>query len=82
MLAHRIIQGFDVSASNVKIANSGTSNTAEAVNRCTQENVALVVKNQDDCIAINSGSNIVFEDNTCSGGHGMQWSGVTTEHET
>ncbi|TFY58255.1 hypothetical protein EVJ58_g6523 [Rhodofomes roseus] len=44
--------GFDVSASNVKIAN-------------------CVVKNQDDCIAINSGSSIVFEDNTCSGGHGM-----------
>ncbi|PCH33713.1 glycoside hydrolase family 28 protein [Wolfiporia cocos MD-104 SS10] len=44
--------GFDVSASNVKIANS-------------------VVENQDDCIAINSGSNIIFEDNTCSGGHGM-----------
>ncbi|KZT07143.1 glycoside hydrolase family 28 protein [Laetiporus sulphureus 93-53] len=30
-----------------------------------------VVENQDDCIAINEGSNIVFEDNTCSGGHGM-----------
>ncbi|EPT02953.1 hypothetical protein FOMPIDRAFT_159821 [Fomitopsis schrenkii] len=30
-----------------------------------------VVENQDDCIAINSGSNIVFQDNTCSGGHGM-----------
>ncbi|PCH36460.1 glycoside hydrolase family 28 protein [Wolfiporia cocos MD-104 SS10] len=29
------------------------------------------VENQDDCIAINSGSNIVFSDNTCSGGHGM-----------
>lgn len=30
-----------------------------------------VVENQDDCIAINSGSNILFKDNTCSGGHGM-----------
>ncbi|EIM85583.1 polygalacturonase [Stereum hirsutum FP-91666 SS1] len=30
-----------------------------------------VVKNQDDCIAINSGSNIVFKGNTCSGGHGI-----------
>ncbi|KAF8302571.1 polygalacturonase [Clavulina sp. PMI_390] len=30
-----------------------------------------VVKNQDDCIAINAGSNIVFENNQCSGGHGI-----------
>ncbi|VDC03741.1 unnamed protein product [Peniophora sp. CBMAI 1063] len=30
-----------------------------------------VVKNQDDCIAINSGSNILFQNNTCSGGHGI-----------
>nr|AAF68401.1 endopolygalacturonase [Chondrostereum purpureum] len=30
-----------------------------------------VVKNQDDCIAINDGSNIVFQNNQCSGGHGI-----------
>ncbi|KZV76832.1 glycoside hydrolase family 28 protein [Peniophora sp. CONT] len=30
-----------------------------------------VVKNQDDCLAINSGSNILFQNNTCSGGHGI-----------
>nr|BBF90593.1 endo-polygalacturonase [Fomitopsis palustris] len=51
--------GFDVSASNLKIAN-------------------CVVKNQDDCIAINSGSNIVFEDNTCSGGHGMSIGSISS----
>nr|BAH29710.1 endopolygalacturonase 2 precursor [Agroathelia rolfsii] len=28
-------------------------------------------ENQDDCLAINSGSNIVFSDNKCSGGHGI-----------
>ncbi|KII91171.1 glycoside hydrolase family 28 protein [Plicaturopsis crispa FD-325 SS-3] len=28
-------------------------------------------KNQDDCLAINSGSSITFSDNTCSGGHGI-----------
>ena len=27
--------------------------------------------NQDDCLAINKGSNIVFQRNTCSGGHGI-----------
>lgn len=30
-----------------------------------------VVKNQDDCVAMNSGSNIVFSNNKCSGGHGI-----------
>ncbi|KAK6218130.1 rRNA-processing protein bfr2 [Pestalotiopsis sp. IQ-011] len=30
-----------------------------------------VVKNQDDCLAINSGTNITFTGGTCSGGHGL-----------
>jgi galacturan 1,4-alpha-galacturonidase len=30
-----------------------------------------VVKNQDDCVAINSGENIYFTGGTCSGGHGL-----------
>ncbi|KAJ5584792.1 extracellular polygalacturonase [Penicillium hispanicum] len=30
-----------------------------------------VVKNQDDCVAINSGENIYFSGGTCSGGHGL-----------
>ncbi|KAH6683213.1 putative endo-polygalacturonase [Halenospora varia] len=29
------------------------------------------VKNQDDCLAINSGSSITFTKGTCSGGHGL-----------
>jgi polygalacturonase len=30
-----------------------------------------VITNQDDCIAINSGNNITFQRNTCTGGHGV-----------
>ncbi|CAB0000748.1 unnamed protein product, partial [Nesidiocoris tenuis] len=30
-----------------------------------------IVKNQDDCLAVNSGKDIVFEGNFCSGGHGI-----------
>lgn len=30
-----------------------------------------VVKNQDDCLAINSGTNINFDGGSCSGGHGL-----------
>lgn len=29
------------------------------------------VHNQDDCLAINKGSNIVFKGNSCTGGHGI-----------
>ncbi|KAJ7613024.1 polygalacturonase [Roridomyces roridus] len=38
----------------------------------------VVVKNQDDCMAINSGSNIVIEDSTCSGGHGISIGSIAT----
>ncbi|OHF00656.1 endopolygalacturonase 1 precursor [Colletotrichum orchidophilum] len=30
-----------------------------------------IVKNQDDCLAINSGTNITFTNGTCIGGHGL-----------
>lgn len=29
------------------------------------------VYNQDDCVAINSGTNIIFRNGYCSGGHGL-----------
>ncbi|CAK5266640.1 unnamed protein product [Mycena citricolor] len=32
---------------------------------------SCTVKNQDDCLALNEGNNIVFEDNTCANGHGI-----------
>ncbi|KAG5950810.1 hypothetical protein E4U53_004375 [Claviceps sorghi] len=31
----------------------------------------VTVKNQDDCLAVNSGSNITFVNSFCSGGHGI-----------
>jgi len=34
--------------------------------------------NQDDCIAINSGSDIYFQNNLCSGGHGMSIGSIKT----
>ncbi|CAE6445895.1 unnamed protein product [Rhizoctonia solani] len=36
------------------------------------------IYNQDDCIAINRGSNIVFQRNYCSGGHGISIGSVST----
>jgi polygalacturonase len=37
------------------------------------ENLKLTIssKNQDDCLAINSGTSITFTGGTCSGGHGL-----------
>ncbi|KAF5393135.1 hypothetical protein D9757_001301 [Collybiopsis confluens] len=36
------------------------------------------VLNQDDCVAINSGSNIVFSNNVCTGGHGISIGSIAT----
>ncbi|KAJ6480427.1 glycosyl hydrolases family 28-domain-containing protein [Mycena sanguinolenta] len=36
------------------------------------------VANQDDCLAINKGTNIVFSGNTCSGGHGISVGSITS----
>jgi polygalacturonase len=38
----------------------------------------VVVKNQDDCVTINSGSTIVVEDSTCTGGHGISIGSIAT----
>lgn len=41
---------------------------------CSTTNLVIedsTIMNQDDCLAINKGSNIVFQRNTCSGGHGI-----------
>lgn len=33
-----------------------------------------VVINQDDCVAVNGGSNMVFENLHCNGSHGLSFS--------
>lgn len=39
-----------------------------------------VVKNQDDCVAVNQGSDMTFKNLTCIGGHGLSLSvGQSTE---
>lgn len=47
---------------------------------------SATVYNQDDCVAVNSGSNMVFENMYCSGGHGLSIgsvdSGVTISNVT
>ncbi|KAG8890666.1 hypothetical protein FRB98_006169 [Tulasnella sp. 332] len=38
-----------------------------------------VVTNQDDCVAINSGSSIVIEDMTCTGSHGISIGSIASD---
>lgn len=53
-----------------------------SVSNLTIEN--CTVHNQDDCLAINEGSNIIFQGNSCTGGHGISVgsidSGVTVSN--
>ncbi|CAL1709785.1 unnamed protein product [Somion occarium] len=37
------------------------------------------IMNQDDCLAINKGSNITFQRNTCSGGHGISVGSISSD---
>ncbi|KAJ3789849.1 glycoside hydrolase family 28 protein [Lentinula aff. detonsa] len=38
-----------------------------------------IVMNQDDCLAINRGTNINFENNQCSGGHGISVGSISSD---
>jgi len=49
---------------------------------CSTTNLIIqnsVIKNQDDCLAINKGSNITFSGNTCSGGHGISIGSISSD---
>lgn len=60
----------DVLASNGKTRGHNTD--AFDINNC--DGVLITgaqVWNQDDCVAVNSGQNVLFTDGLCSGGHGL-----------
>ncbi|KIV98930.1 uncharacterized protein PV09_09316 [Verruconis gallopava] len=53
---------------------NGLGHNTDAFDVGTSTGVTIknaVVHNQDDCLAINSGSNIVFTGGSCTGGHGL-----------
>jgi galacturan 1,4-alpha-galacturonidase len=76
--AFSINQATGLTVSNVHIDNSlgdskGGHNT-DAFDVGSSNGVTIsgaVVKNQDDCLAINSGTDITFTGGQCSGGHGL-----------
>ncbi|KAK7684462.1 hypothetical protein QCA50_012409 [Cerrena zonata] len=49
---------------------------------CSTTNLVIedsTIMNQDDCLAINKGSNITFQRNTCSGGHGISVGSISSD---
>jgi polygalacturonase len=38
-----------------------------------------VIHNQDDCLAINKGTNITFQRNSCTGGHGISIGSISSD---
>ncbi|KAJ5747572.1 uncharacterized protein N7511_009268 [Penicillium nucicola] len=77
------VQGFSVQADNLVLdhitidnsdgdSNGGHNTDAFDVGESTYITISNAnIKNQDDCLAINSGENIIFTGGTCSGGHGI-----------
>lgn len=79
------VQGFSINGasgltlSGITIDNSAGDSGAlghntDAFDVGSSSNIVISganVKNQDDCLAINSGTGITFTGGTCSGGHGL-----------
>ncbi|KAJ5963758.1 uncharacterized protein N7479_003634 [Penicillium vulpinum] len=77
------VQAFSVQADNLVLdsitidnsdgdANGGHNTDAFDVGESTYITISNAnIKNQDDCLAVNSGENIVFTGGYCSGGHGI-----------
>nr|AAM00249.1 endopolygalacturonase [Chrysoporthe cubensis] len=66
----------DLNIINVKMDNSAGASkghNTDAFDVGSSENIYIsgaVINNQDDCLAINSGTNITFTGGSCTGGHG------------
>ncbi|KAI1636459.1 endopolygalacturonase [Biscogniauxia mediterranea] len=72
------IQSDNLTLKDITIDNSagdaGGGHNTDAFDVGNSDGVYIVganVKNQDDCLAVNSGSNIQFTGGSCSGGHGV-----------
>ncbi|KAG8694019.1 hypothetical protein FRC11_002494 [Ceratobasidium sp. 423] len=64
------------SLSGGKPAAHNTDGFDVSTNDVTIQGSTIV--NQDDCIAINQGSNIIFQNNHCTGGHGISIGSVAS----
>nr|ABP88778.1 polygalacturonase 2 [Botrytis cinerea] len=72
-------QSVGLSLININIDNSAgdagnLGHNTDAFDINLSQNIFIsgaIVKNQDDCVAVNSGTNITFTGGNCSGGHGL-----------
>ncbi|KAK7024713.1 glycoside hydrolase [Favolaschia claudopus] len=74
------IDNSDGDAPNSKSGSSAAGHNTDGFD-VSAHDVTLsgnTIKNQDDCLAINRGTNIVFTGNTCSGGHGISIGSVNS----
>nr|AAF68403.1 endopolygalacturonase [Chondrostereum purpureum] len=67
---------IDNSAGDVDSLGHNTDGFDVSADNVTIQN--CIIKNQDDCIAINNGKNIQFLNNQCSGGHGISVGSIGT----
>ncbi|KAF8705181.1 Glycosyl hydrolases family 28, partial [Rhizoctonia solani] len=65
------------SKSGGKAAGHNTDGFDVSVSNLTIED--STVHNQDDCLAINKGSKIIFQRNTCTGGHGISVGSIDSD---
>ncbi|KZP09160.1 glycoside hydrolase family 28 protein [Athelia psychrophila] len=68
---------------NVKVDNSAGTSLGHNTDCFDTSGSDLTITdstclNQDDCLAINSGSSIIFSSNLCSGGHGISIGSIAT----
>lgn len=73
------LQVLDVSMDNTDGDVNKLGHNTDAFDVSVSSNIYISgakIKNQDDCIAINSGTNITFTNADCSGGHGLSLGSV------
>ncbi|KAJ1569688.1 hypothetical protein HK405_008575, partial [Cladochytrium tenue] len=83
------IHAFSISGSNnliesVTLDNSAGTSLGHNTDAFDVSASNIIIKNsyvynQDDCLAVNSGSNITFSGNYCSGGHGISIGSIASD---
>ncbi|CAE6439184.1 unnamed protein product [Rhizoctonia solani] len=80
-----VVSNIDINNSAGNAANSLSGSKPAAHNTdgfdVSTDDVTIqdsTIVNQDDCLAINKGSNIVFQNNKCTGGHGISIGSVAS----
>lgn len=79
------VSGSDVSISDLLLDNKDGASLGHNTDAFDVSSVdglrvsAVTVYNQDDCVAVNSGSNMVFEGLYCDGGHGLSIGSIKSD---